>query len=71
LSIYDVEWSKRRSYRKWDARKTRLPKPQSLETGGITQKVVTGDALHTQRGLAAQILDAQADYVLPVKENQP
>ena len=32
--------------------------------------MVTGDALHTQRGLAAQILEAQADYVLPVKENQ-
>jgi predicted transposase YbfD/YdcC len=37
----------------------------------IAQKVVTGDAMHTQRGLAAQILEAQGDYVLPVKENQP
>src|SRR5215212_11229987 len=37
----------------------------------IAQKVVTADAMHTQRGLAAQILEAQGDYVLPVKENQP
>ena len=37
----------------------------------ISQKIITGDALHTQRGLAAQILEAQGDYLLPVKENQP
>jgi predicted transposase YbfD/YdcC len=32
--------------------------------------VVTGDALHTQRGLATQIIERQADYLFPVKENQ-
>ncbi len=37
----------------------------------ISEKVITGDAMHTQRGLATQILEAQADYLFPVKENQP
>jgi predicted transposase YbfD/YdcC len=45
--------------------------PQALKSVKISQKVVTGDAWHTQRGLAIQILEAQGDYVLPVKENQP
>ena len=32
--------------------------------------MVTGDALHTQRGLAAKIIEQRADYLFPVKENQ-
>jgi hypothetical protein len=34
-------------------------------------RVVTGDALLTQRALCQQVLDGGGDYVLPVKENQP
>lgn len=34
-------------------------------------KVVVGDAMHTQRKLCEQVVTAQADYVLTVKENQP
>src|SRR5574339_673053 len=45
--------------------------PKALKMVEIAQKVVTGDAMHTQRGLATQILEAQGDYLLPVKENQP
>lgn len=45
--------------------------PQALRLAAIAPKVVTGDALHTQRGVAAQILEAQGEDVLPVKENQP
>jgi predicted transposase YbfD/YdcC len=37
----------------------------------ISQKGITADAMHTQRGLATQILEAQGNYVFPVKENQP
>ena len=44
--------------------------PKALKMVEIAEKVVTGDAMHTQRGLAAQIVEAQGDYVLPVKENQ-
>lgn len=34
-------------------------------------RVVTGDALLTQRDVCQQVLDGGGDYVLPVKENQP
>jgi predicted transposase YbfD/YdcC len=34
-------------------------------------KVVTGDALLTQRGLSAQIVAAEGDYVWFIKDNQP
>lgn len=34
-------------------------------------RVVTGDALLTQRAVCTQIVAAEGDYVLPVKENQP
>lgn len=44
--------------------------PELLERLDIAGKIVTADALHTQRDWCQQILDAQADYVLPVKENQ-
>ncbi len=37
----------------------------------ITGKVVTGDALHTQRGMAGQIVEAGGDYLLIAKGNQP
>lgn len=34
-------------------------------------KVVTGDALQTQREVCEQIVEAGGDYLFPVKENQP
>lgn len=37
----------------------------------LAGRVVTGDALLTQREVCAQIVAADADYVLPVKGNQP
>jgi hypothetical protein len=37
----------------------------------LNGRVVTGDALLTQRALCQQVLDGGGDYVLPVKENQP
>ena len=37
----------------------------------IADRVVTADALHTQREVAAQIVAGGGDYFLVVKENQP
>lgn len=37
----------------------------------LAGRVVTGDALLTQRAICQQILDGGGDYVFPVKENQP
>jgi hypothetical protein len=44
--------------------------PKALECVEIAQKVVTGDALHTQKVLSAQIVRQGGDYIFPVKENQ-
>ena len=72
LSVYDVEQAKVMSQVEVGRKENEITKaPKALKMVEISQKVITGDALHTQRGLAAQILEAQGDYVLPVKENQP
>jgi predicted transposase YbfD/YdcC len=72
LSVYDVEQVKVMAQVEVGRKENEITKaPKALKMVEISQKVVTGDALHTQRGLATQILEAQGDYVLPVKENQP
>jgi predicted transposase YbfD/YdcC len=72
LSVYDVEEAKVMAQVEVGRKENEIVKaPKALKLVEISQKVVTGDALHTQRGLVAQILEAQGDYVLPVKENQP
>lgn len=45
--------------------------PRLLETIDLRGKVVRGDAMHTQRALSVQILEAGGDYLWPVAENQP
>lgn len=72
LSVFDVEQAKVMSQVAVGRKENEITKaPQALKMVKIAQKVITGDALHTQRGLAAQILEAHGDYVFPVKENQP
>ena len=71
LSIYDVEQAKVMSQVEVGHKENEITKaPQALKMVELARKVVTGDAMHTQRGLATQIVGAQGDYVLPVKENQ-
>jgi predicted transposase YbfD/YdcC len=45
--------------------------PRVLEQVSITGKVITGDALHTQRAISAKIVEQGGDYLWPVKTNQP
>jgi len=72
LSVYDVEQAKVMSQVEVGRKENEITKaPKALQMVEIAQKVITGDAMHTQRGLAAQIVGSQGDYVLPVKENQP
>lgn len=72
LSVYDVEQAKVLAQVEVGRKENEITKaPKALQMVEIAQKVVTGDAMHTQRGLTTQILEAQGDYVLPVKENQP
>jgi len=72
LSVYDVEQAKVLSQVDVGRKENEITKAsKALQRVEIAQKVITGDAMHTQRGLATHIREAQADYVLPVKENQP
>ena len=45
--------------------------PRALEGVSVAGKIVTGDALHTQRATSAQIVERGGDYLWPAKENQP
>ena len=45
--------------------------PRVLATIDLRDKIVRGDALHTQRNLSKQIVEAGGEYVWIVKENQP
>ena len=45
--------------------------PALLEQLLLQGRVVTVDALHTQRKVAQAIVQRQGDYVMPVKKNQP
>lgn len=45
--------------------------PGLLKQLDLTGMVVTGDAMHAQRALSIQIVEAQSDYCWFVKENQP
>jgi len=72
LSVYDVAQAKVMAQVEVGRKENEIVKaPTALKLTEISQKVITGDAMHTQRGLATQILEAQADYLFPVKENQP
>jgi len=72
LSIYDVAQAKVLSQVEVGRKENEIVQaPKALKSVGISQKVITADAMHTQRGLAKQILEAQGDYVFPVKENHP
>lgn len=57
---------------KVDAKSNEIPAvPELLETLEIEGCIVTLDALHCQTQTVEAILENRADYVLPVKENQP
>lgn len=45
--------------------------PQVLKSIDLRDKVVIGDALHTQRAVSIQIVEAGGEYVWFVKGNQP
>lgn len=72
LSVYDVTAGKTLAQIEVGNKENEITKaPEVIGLAKIAGKVVTGDALHTQKRLAQTILDQQGDYVFPVKENQP
>ena len=71
LSVYDVKQGKVMSQVQVGRKENEISKaPEALKLVNISQKVVTGDAMHTQKRQSTQILDGQGDFVFPVKENQ-
>ena len=72
LSVYDVTEGKTMAQVEVGNKENEITKaPEVIKLAKIAGKVVTGDALHTQRRLAQTILDEAGDYIFPVKENQP
>ena len=45
--------------------------PKLLKCLDLREKVVMGDALHTQREVSIQIVEAGGDYIWLAKGNQP
>ena len=45
--------------------------PRVLDRVPLAGKIVTGDAMHTQKAVSEQIVKGEGDYLWPVKENQP
>jgi len=71
LSIYDVQQGKVMSQVDVGRKENEISKaPQALKLVNIYGKVLTGDAMHTQKRLSTQVLEGQGDFVFPVKENQ-
>jgi len=79
LSLYDVEQGKVLSQVAVGRKENEITKaPEALKKAEISWKIITADALHTQKAISAQIISQGGDYVfparcsglLPVKENQ-
>ena len=71
LSIYDVQQGKVMSQVEVGRKENEINKaPEALKLVNIYGKVLTGDAMHTQKRLSTQVLEGQGDFVFPVKENQ-
>jgi predicted transposase YbfD/YdcC len=45
--------------------------PQIVEKVNLTVAIIIGDAMHTQRGISSQIVEAGGDFIWTVKDNQP
>jgi len=71
LSVYDVKQGKVMAQVGVGRKENEISKaPEALKLVEISEKVFTGDAMHTQKRLSMQILEGQGDFVFPVKENQ-
>lgn len=71
LSVYDVQVGKTIAQVEVGSKENEITKaPEAIKLAKVDGKVVTGDAMHTQKRLAQTILDEKGDYVFTVKENQ-
>jgi len=72
LSLYDVQDQLVVAQAAVDTKENEIvAAPRVLEQVAIAGKVITGDALHTQRAISAMIVERGGHYLWPVKTNQP
>jgi predicted transposase YbfD/YdcC len=72
LSVYDGQTQQVKAQEGVKSKENEIvAAPKALERVNLSGKIVTGDAMHTQRAISEQILKGQGDYLWPVKENQP
>ena len=71
LSVYNVSQQQVVAQAAVDSKENEIvAAPRALQKVPLTGKVVTGDALHTQRSISEQIVGQGGHYLWPVKENQ-
>jgi predicted transposase YbfD/YdcC len=71
LSVYDVQEQRVVAQVVVDQKENEIvAAPRALEQVEIAEKILTGDAMHAQRALSAQIVARGGDYLWVVKENQ-
>lgn len=71
LSIYDVQSQRVLAQEAMDQKENEIvAAPKALAQVSIVGKIITGDAMHTQRALSAQIVARGGDFLWVVKENQ-
>lgn len=72
LSLYEVEEQCVLAQRAVDTKENEIvAAPRVLEQVSLAGKIVTGDAMQTQKALSQQVVKDGGDYIWPVKENQP
>jgi len=72
LSLYDIQDQLVLAQAAVDTKENEIvAAPRVLEQVSIAGKVITGDALHTQRAISAMIVGRGGNYIWPVKTNQP
>lgn len=71
LSVYDGQTQQVKAQEVIDGKENEITAaPRILKQVELDGKIVTGDALHTQRAISEQIIEAQGHYLWPVKDNQ-
>lgn len=72
LSIYEVDSQRVLAQQAVEEKENEIPAASRVLTQvSLGGKIVTGDALHTQKASSEQIVKNYGDYLWPVKENQP
>lgn len=72
LSVYDGQTQQVKVQEVVESKENEIvAAPKALERVNLAGKIITGDAMHTQRVISEQILKGHGDYLWPVKENQP